>query len=191
MGDPIVERLKYGYRLRQRWFLSAVENLTDEQFAWQPTPTSHSIAWNLWHAARFADYLQAKIPLMTPSLARKLGSAQQIWKQEDLAAAWGLDSSMLGWDETGMEMDDKTAATLRLPGKEALLAYARRAFAAAERAVDAIDDEEFRAIYKSPVEWEGEGPICSYVISYLAHNEFHRGQIAAIRRAKDLPRVRR
>jgi len=191
MGDLMVERLKAGYRLRHRWFLSMVEDLNDEEMAWQPTPTSHSIAWNLWHVARWADYLHAKIPQMAPSLARKLGPAQEVWKQEDLAAAWGLDGSVLGWGETGMEMDDRVAATLRLPGKERLMAYARRAFAAAEHAVDAIDDEEFRAVYKSPVEWEGESPISSYVISYLAHDEFHRGQIAAIRRAKDLPRVRR
>jgi len=88
-------------------------------------------------------------------------------------------------------MDDTSAATLRFPGKEHVLDYARRAIAAAERAVDATDDEEFRTVYKSPVEWEGESPICAYVISYLAHDEFHRGQIAAIRRAKGLPRVRR
>lgn len=103
MGDMVVERLKYGYGLRHRWVLNMIEEITEEQFAWKPTPTSHSIAWNLWHLARWADYLQAKIPTMTPSLARKLGPVQQIWTQEDLAARWELDSSVLGWGETGME----------------------------------------------------------------------------------------
>lgn len=191
MSDIVIERLKHAYRLRHRWLLSMVEEITEEQFTWQPTPASHSIAWNLWHVARWADYAQAKIPSMAPSLTRKLGPARQIWVQEALAARWGLDSSVLGWGETGMEMDDAVAATLRFPGKQRVVDYARRAIAAAEPAVEAIDDEEFRMVYKSPVEWEGESPICAYVISYLAHDEFHRGQIAAIRRAKDLPRVRR
>jgi hypothetical protein len=191
MGDMVVEGLKSGYGRRHGWVLNMIEEITEEQFVWKPTPTSHSIAWNLWHLARWADYLQAKIPTMTPSLGRKLGPVQQIWAQEALAARWELDSSVLGWGETGMEMDNKVAATLRLPGKEAVLDYARRAFAAAERAVDAIDDEEFRTIYKSPVEWEGESPIYAYVISYMAHTEFHRGQIAGIRRGRDLPMVRR
>lgn len=190
MGDVLVYRLKYSYRIRHRWVLDSVEGITEEQFAWKQTPTSHSIAWNFWHLGRWADYLQAKIPLMTPSLERKLGPAQQIWMHEGMAASWGLDSSVLGWGETGMEMDDKAVATMRLPGREVVGDYARRAFAAAERAVDAIDDDEFRVTYKSPVEWEGEIPICSYIVSYLAHNDFHRGQIAANRRAMDLPRVR-
>ncbi len=49
MSDVVVQALKDRYRLRHRWLLSMVEELTEEQFTWQPTPTSHSIAWNLWH----------------------------------------------------------------------------------------------------------------------------------------------
>lgn len=90
-----------------------------------------------------------------------------------------------------MEMDDKVAARLPLPKKEVVLDYARRAFAAAERAVNAIDTKHFLTTYKSPVDWEGEGFIGQWVVVYRIHDEFHRGQIAALRRAQNLPRVRR
>jgi DinB superfamily len=37
--------------------LSLVEELPQDQFRWRPTPGPQSIGWNLWHAARWDDYL--------------------------------------------------------------------------------------------------------------------------------------
>lgn len=189
MSNMPLDIIKDLYRRENRRVLSLVEDLVDDQMAWQPTPAAHSIAFNLWHLARWADSLQEKIPRMTPELGRRLGPSQQIWKTESLAQRWGLDPASLGWDESGMGMDESAAAGLRLPGKELLLDYARRAFAAAERAVDAVDDEQFPVIYRSPHEWEGERPVGRYLVAHLAHVSFHLGQMACLCRAQGLSRV--
>ncbi len=90
-----------------------------------------------------------------------------------------------------MDMDEEVAAWLPLPKKEVVLDYARRAVAAAERTVNAIDTGHFLTTYKSPVDWEARASSDRGVVGYRIHDEFHRGQIAALRRAQNLPRVRR
>lgn len=189
MSNMPLDIIKDLYRREHGRVLALVGDLTDDQLAWQPTPATHPIAFNLWHLARWADNLQEKITRMTPELNRRLGEAQQIWKMESLAQRWGHDPASLGWDESGMGMDDSAAAGLRLPGKELLLDYARRAFAAAEHAVGAVDDEQFAVIYRSPNEWEGERPVGRYLVAHLAHASFHLGQMACLCRAQGLRRV--
>ncbi len=189
MGDVILEVAKHRYRLGHQRLLAMLKGLTEEQFLWKPTPSSHSIAFNIWHLARWADFLQATIPSMSSSLEAKLGQGRQIWDAERLAQQWGWNPATLGWNQTGLKMDDQAAANLRFPSIGQVIAYLQRAFAAAERAVDVIDDDEARVIYKAPYE-EGSGrPAGSYIISYAIHDDFHRGQVAALRRAQNLPRA--
>ena len=123
--------------------LTAVGDLTEEQLTWPPGGSAHAIAWSLWHLARWADHLQATLPAMTPVLATRLGRRHQIWLADDLAAQWRMAPGLLGYEESGMTMDDAEAAHLALPGKEVLLDYVRCAFAAAVRAVGAVDDHEW------------------------------------------------
>jgi len=186
--DVLLQSLKDRYNLVHRRLLKTVEGLTEEQFAWKPTPNSSSIAFNLWHLARWADYLQAAIPKMAPGLEVKLGPGRQIWETQRLAEKWGLDPAQLGWNQTSTQMEDEIAANLALPSSEALLAYLRDAFAAVERAVAAGDDEEARVVYKMPYEKEGR-PVGSFIMSFATHDDFHRGQVAALRRAQNLPRA--
>jgi hypothetical protein len=104
----------------------------------------------VWHLARWADLLQANLPDMTPELGEKLGSSRQIWETESLAVKWGFEAAGLGYSETGWLMDDAQAAKLPLPAKDVLLDYVRRAFSAAERAVDALDNNSlFQALSSS------------------------------------------
>lgn len=189
MSDALVDALKRRYRLGHRRLYKMLEGLTEEQFAWKPAPATHSIAFNVWHLARWADYLQAKIPSMASSLERKLGHGVQIWEVEGLAKQWGLDPDALGWGQTGMEMNDEAAADLTLPSMPIVMHYFRRTFDAMERALEAIDDEELRILYRSPNEWEGERPVGEYVIGYAIHDDFHRGQIAYLRRLLGLTRA--
>ncbi len=93
---------------------------------------------------------------------------------------------MLGIGELGEGMDDRTAAGLRLPGKDVLLDYTRKVFAAAERAVAALTDEQLTTVMTN---WAGDQPIAGHVVEYLAHTEWDIGQIACLRRAQNLPRV--
>lgn len=189
MNDALVNALKGRYLLGHRRLYKMLEGLTDEQFAWKPAPATHSIAFNVWHMARWADYLQAKIPSMSPSLDRKLGPGVQIWETEELASKWSLDRDALGWGQTGLNMNDEAAADLPLPSMSVVMEYLRRAFDAMERTLEAIDDQELRVLYRSPHQWEGERLVGEYIISYAIHNDFHRGQVAYVRRLLGLTRA--
>ncbi|HEU4797629.1 MAG TPA: DinB family protein [bacterium] len=189
MSDALVDALKRRYRLGHQRLYKMLEGLTEQQFVWKPAPATHSIAFNAWHLARWADYLQAKIPLMAPSLERKLGPGVQIWEAEGLAEQWVLDPEALGWGQTGMEMSDEAASELALPSMPVVMDYLRRTFDAMERALEALDDEELRIPYRSPNRWEGERPVGEYIIGYAIHNDFHRGQVAYVRRLLGLTRV--
>ncbi len=37
--------------------LAMVDELSEDQFRWRPSPGPQSIGWNLWHVARWDDYL--------------------------------------------------------------------------------------------------------------------------------------
>jgi hypothetical protein len=120
--------------------LRLTESLSDAELNWQPFPTSHTVAFHLWHLARWADHVQAALPGMTPDLARLLGMRPQHWESERLAEAWGWSAIDLGNADTGMQMSDDLARTLPFPEGAALLEYARRTFEAANQAVEVIDD---------------------------------------------------
>lgn len=186
MANAVIEEIKKRYRGAHGRFFKMVEGLTEAQLVWQPTPQAHNIAFQIWHMARLDDYFQSQIPSVAPELARKLGPGKDIWRAEGLAAGWGLDSAKLGWNETGFGMDDAVAASLKFPGKNVLLDYARRALATAERAVDALDEKQLALKMK---DWAGELTLAGYVIEYTAHDEWDIGQIAGLRRAQGLPRA--
>lgn len=185
MADSF-QGLKDRHTESQRGLLKMVEELTEEQLGWRPTPTSHNIAFQVWHAARSADEIQAKLRRTSPSVRSRLGEGQEIWQTEGLAPRWGLDPSTLGAGESGYDMDDSVAARLALPAAP-LLDYARRAFDALEHALDAVAADEWVDLrYKH---WGVEQLLWGHVVDYLAHNEWNVGHIAALRRAQGLPRV--
>lgn len=187
MGEPFVDAVKQRYKLGHQRVLRALEDLTEEQMRWHPTPITHSISWNVWHLARWADYLQATIPAMTPRLQAVLGAGREIWHTEGLAQKWGLDAAALGWREMGTDMGDRVAAALRFPEKETVIGHLRRTFEAAEHAVEGIADHEFGITYRSPHAWAGERVIGMYVVALYAHDERHLGQIIYLRRLMELP----
>ncbi len=187
MKEPFIDAVKQRYKLGHQRVLRAIEDVTEERMRWHPTPVTHSISWNVWHLGRWADYLQAQISAMTPRLQEVLGPGREIWESEALAALWGFESAVLGWSQMGTDMDDRVAASLRFPDKETVVGYMRRAFEAADRAVDSIADEEFGLTYRSPHAWAGERVIGLYVVSLYAHDERHLGQIIYLRRLMELP----
>lgn len=186
MATALQQLVKTRYAQSHERLLKIVGDMTDEQLNWRPTPTAHSVAFQVWHAARIEDYFQFRISETVPDIQGKLGPARQIWAAENLATRWGLDPKMLGIAELGEGMDDRTAAGLRFPRKDVLLEYARKSFAAADRAVGALTDEHMAVMMK---DWAGDQSIGGYVVEYLAHTEWDIGQIACLRRAQNLPRV--
>src|SRR5574341_1194261 len=134
MATTLLQLVTARYAQSHQRLLKMVGDMTDEQLSWRPTPTAHAVAFQVWHAARIEDYFQFRISETVPDIQKKLGPARQIWAAENLATRWGLDPKMLGIAELGEGMDDRAAAGLRLPRKDVLLDYTRRAFSAAERA---------------------------------------------------------
>jgi hypothetical protein len=164
--------------------LAVAEEAREEQLHWQPQSGRHSLAFHLWHMARWADHLQASLPGMTPELGRRLGSGLEIWTSEKIAQQWGLDTAALGFAQTGMMMGDDVAGQLRFPAKEQLVAYMRQVFAAAERAVQSLDEEQFYAPEQPQPLTEGiwqEGPVGNVILVHLTHDNRHLGMIECLR----------
>lgn len=164
--------------------LTLAETLSDEQMHWQPAADNHSIAFHLWHVARWADHFQAVVPGMTAELGQRLGPGVQVWEAEELAARWHFDSPQLGYASTGMSMSDDVATHLPFPHKDELLAYMRKAFAAAERASRAIDDHQFVEVEQPQPLTEdiwGGSSVGSAVVVHLTHTNRHLGMIECLR----------
>jgi hypothetical protein len=163
--------------------LKYLQKLTNEQLQCRPTSISHSIAFEAWHLARWADHLQASIPGMTPELSHRLGTGVQLWEAEGLANRWGFASADLGYAETGMEMSDEAAFRLTFPAKDELLSYVERVFALAERAVHAIDEQQFQAAEQPQALTEGvwgESTVGDAVMEHVTHDNRHLGMMECL-----------
>jgi hypothetical protein len=171
------------YCQSQQRVLDLAERMTDAHLSWRPVPTAHTIAFHLWHIARWADHLQAAIPGMTAELGRRLGAGAQIWEADGLADQWGFTTQALGFAATGMQMPDEVARELPFPEKARLLEYVQGALAAAERAVRAIDDEEFCAAEQPQPLTEGiwgESSVGDAILSHTVHINRHLGAIECL-----------
>ncbi len=171
MPESIMAEISEQYRNTHENLLDLLVNLTDEQIGWTPNATTPSIGFHVWHLARWADYLQEMIN----------GRGNQLWDKEELAIHWDMETDSLGYAQTGMSMDDKTAVTLRIPGKDLLLDYARRAFSAAQRAVERISDKEFYKIYEglNGENWH-DGRIGPIISTWMTHDNRHLGMIECL-----------
>src|SRR5258708_39589255 len=98
------ETLLRFYRLAHQRLLKAAGELSPEQFAWSAGPSLHSVAWQLWHAARWDDVLASY-------LHKALGQdpRTQVWERESLPARWALGPGSMGRRDTGTEMSNEAA----------------------------------------------------------------------------------
>src|SRR6267143_126361 len=103
--------------------LHVIEDLDDAALR-ERSGRSNSIGFNLWHIARWADWLQSQI-----AETRGLDE-RSIWERDALPSHWGWDSAKLGAWETGMGMDEGVSAQLELPAKSEIERYARASFSA-------------------------------------------------------------
>ena len=131
------------YRGTHERILIVVGALSAHQWTRQFQRTAPPVPLLLWHVAREADQLQAHLPQMTAVLGMRLGTRRQIWEADGLAARWGGAAALGGAAERAMR-GDEFGLLLAAPGREMLLDYARQAFAAAERALGAVDDRQWR-----------------------------------------------
>jgi len=179
MSVPVSSVVAYRVRQAHQLTLKLGEDLSEEQLRWSPGPLAPSIAFHVWHTARWADLLQAKLREMTDALKERLGPGGEIWEAERLAEGWGFDAGALGPGSTGMGMDDDASAALPLPEKERLIDYARRAFAAMDEAVALVGDED---LSESCIDqYGGRTSVGSAVLSHATHVNRHLGMIEALR----------
>jgi hypothetical protein len=160
--------------------LKLVEDLSDEQLRWRPTGTSNSLAWNLWHLARWADRAQNNLRLWSPGLRARFGSGGELWRDQRLAEAWGFTVEVLGWNQTGMEMEADVAYELAFPARETLLDYARASFDAVNAIVQSLDDEVLTTEYQSALDG-ARSTIESALITWMTHNDRHLGMMECLR----------
>lgn len=166
-----------------RLFLSFLQKCSEAELHHNLSASSHSIAWHAWHLARWADFVQASIPGMTPELGRRIGTGVQIWYKDDLAARWGFKADDLGFDQTGMWMSDEAAVALKFPPKDALLDYVQHAFAAMEQALTHVDDEQFvspEQIQPMTQDIWAEGPVGKVILEHSSHANRHLGMAECI-----------
>jgi len=171
MTENIMAEVSGKYRFVHENLLDLVDGLTDEQIGWIASETTPSVGFHVWHLARWADYLQEIIN----------GRGSQLWDKERMADQWNMETASLGYAQTGMSMDDRTAVSLRMPAKELLLDYARRAFALAEQAVETIRDNEFYKIYETlhGENWH-DGQIGPIILTWMEHDNRHLGMIECL-----------
>lgn len=159
-------------------FLDAIGDLDEDSFCTRPGAKAPSIAFHLWHTARWADAFQARFGSFVPELSRFVGR-EQIWDSRDLASAWGL-GDVLGKEATGMGLDDDASAALPLPAKAGVVSYSRASFAAAEGVFGAIAEDELR-LPTADFYDEGGWVVIDHFGWHLTHASRHLGMIEALK----------
>jgi hypothetical protein len=178
MVRSVAETLVYQFDRAHGWVLAAVADLTEEQLYARPDGTN-SIAWNLWHVARFAEVVRVDLTSDDGPIARQLGSWRQIWHADELAARWELDPAHLGRWETGWGMPEEVAHGLRPPRAE-LLDYAERAIGAGRAAVALIDDTNLTHQFVSPF-GGSEQAYHTIAAIHAGHSVRHLGMMESVK----------
>ncbi|MEO8608627.1 MAG: DinB family protein [Chloroflexota bacterium] len=166
-----------------RLFLNFLQKCSDKELHRNLSSGSHSIAWHVWHTARWADFVQASIAGMTPELGKRLGTGVQVWYKDGLAQRWGFNADELGFDETGMLMSDAAAQALVFPAKNELLDYVERAFAAMAETLKQLDDGQFVSAEQIQPMTEtiwAEGKVGKVVVEHHSHVNRHLGTIECL-----------
>lgn len=162
--SAFLEHLRVRGRQTRERALVVVDDLTDEQLAWRPTPTAHSIAFALWHIARTEDNFQNDV-----------NRGGTVWAKGAFAAKWGYPDRGVGagWD-------DERAASLAMPGKESLLEYVRAVFAACDVAADRLDESLLNEVRSSG--FLGKEDILGEVLlGSMTHANRHLGEMEYIK----------
>ena len=167
------ESLSRSYKLAHERLLKVSEELTPEQFAWSAGPSLHSVAWQLWHAARWDDVFAAYL-----HRASRREPRAEVWERESLAEKWSLASGAMGRRDTGTQMTDEMAENVKFPSQNEVVGYARLAFGYAEEGVALMPDDVLLAVAKDDADGDTK---LDNVLIYLEHLSRHLGMIESIR----------
>ena len=191
-GTPMAEALARIYTLNHSNALEAVADLDEDKFRWRP-PRSNSVAFNIWHIARWADHFQSILSTMTPTLRERIGPTPEVWARAGFAAKWGFLESGLGTVQTGMGMDEDASAKLALPPKSELLSYVKDAFELADSAMRMVRDDDLTQpaqLEADRVPWLSSptqyGTVGLWIATGIRHEARHLGMIEALKGAVGL-----
>jgi len=172
------------YAIAHGRVIESAERTADDQFAKSVGKRVHSVAWHIWHIARWDDRFTEIMVEKTPGLAGRFGPPGQIWTTESLAKQWGLPSGQMGQRETGTGMDDETADALQLPEKAVIVDYARHVFTRLQSVLKATPESSLLAVM--PGDPDGDSTADNIMI-YLDHVQRHLGMIEALRGQQGTP----
>jgi hypothetical protein len=188
-GTVVADGLAHIYTLNHRNALEAVADLDEDKLRWRP-PRSNSVAFNLWHIARWADHFQSILSTMTPTLRERIGATPEAWARGGFAAKWGFPESGLGTVQTGMGMDEDASAKLALPPKGELLSYVKEAFELSDSAVRKVRDDDLSQpaeLEAARVPWLSSptkyGTVGIWIATGIRHEARHLGMIEALKGA--------
>lgn len=173
--QPIVEGLVAEVRWLHETMLETIDALPADDFDRRVGPKAPSIAFHLWHTARWADRFHAEFP----RLAGGNEPRDEIWTEEGLSVRWGL-SGALGDAATGTGLDDDESSTLVLPAAAEVRRYAEAAFRAMEETYRSVRDDELLAATTNLYD-EEEWTVLEHFGWHLAHGNRHLGMIEALR----------
>jgi DinB superfamily len=151
-----------------RLLLDGVAGLSDEQVQSRPGGTLPSIAFHVWHSARWADYD-----------SEACGGVPQIWLKQGFAERWQLQGIETSDGGTGTGLGDDEAAALQLPGTRELLLYASAAFMLLEQTVERLVDGELTL--RLDQRESRVDSIEALLLAHLTHVNRHLGMVEAIK----------
>jgi len=161
------------YKLAHERLLKQADETPSGQFAWSAGSSLHSVAWQLWHAARWDDVIASFFHRTLKQEPRT-----QVWERESLVDRWSLTPDSMGLRNTGTKMSDEAAEAMRFPEKDEVVGYAKLAFAYAEAAIELIPEDRLVAVAGSDPDGDS---YLDNVFIYLEHLSRHLGMIEAIR----------
>lgn len=168
-----------GYRVNHKLILKLAEELTDEQLLWKPNGYNNSIAFNLWHIARWSDNLIAELLKEFPNLDLDMGYPREIWEQEALGEKWGLPPVL---NPGGTGLSDEEVEGLTFPSKDEMLSYLRRTFMRTEEFIDKFDARYPSSQAIPTAELHKEiSDLRWHLYYYLLHHSRHLGMMEALK----------
>lgn len=199
MDSAVFQTLVQRLNMVNSNLLQVTQDLSDEQLCKQLGLTAPPIGWHLWHISRWADRLKASFPKRGDGNSKEPSNPNRdLWHIENLAAQWDLSPTLLGVLEIGAGMEHDVAATIpKIIGKENLLNYARRVFAASDQALSNLTVAELEAprttimaldiIGSSLQEAPGEETThMDDIMRHITHANRHLGMIEALRGLWDM-----
>jgi hypothetical protein len=168
-----------GYKVNHKLVLKLADELSDEQLRWKPEGYNNSIAFNLWHIARWADNLVFEVLKEFPELGLDMGDPREIWEQESLGAKWGLPPVL---NPGGTGLSDEEMEGLNFPSKEEMLTYLHKTFKRTEEFIEKLDAKfpGFEPVTDAELH-KKLTDIRWHLYYYLLHDSRHLGMMEALK----------